>query len=157
MRLPILLVLLCLIPLAACSPKPKKTKSDTPEIPSLDGQWRQDSHYDPEGSVAANLAQTENYEDYEFYFMENQLAATRLVGEEPNRTRIYWTTAYAKTPMSPNTWALDFKDQNGLPVTAEARLISGRMHLMIGDRVMAFLPRKATNLQIKGYAPKDTQ
>jgi hypothetical protein len=146
MSTPRLIMAVALCAFAACT--------RTPSPKTLVGEWRQDVDYFQSEGLTNQLGEIEDFEDYELYITDGHLAATRIVGKEPDKKRVYWKSTLAFTIDSAGNHQITFNSHEGQPATATVSFERKHLMVKIGNRRMGFLRDRATNLRIKGYVPK---
>lgn len=128
--------------------------TQTPSPKTLAGEWHQDIDYLQTKGPVNQFLEAVEFEDVELFISDGQLAATRIIGTEPDRKRIYWKSPLSFTTDSAGTHKITFNSHEGQPITATVSFEGKHLILKIGKSRMAFLKERATNLRIKGYVPK---
>lgn len=128
----------------------------TPSARTLAGEWEQDMDYFQSKGLVNQIGEISDFENYELYITNGNLAATRLVGKEPDEKRVYWTSPLSFRTDSLGNHQITFNSHEGHAVTAMVSFEGKHLVLMIGKRRMGFLQARATNLRIKGYVPSTT-
>lgn len=125
-----------------------------PSSATLAGEWVQDINYVQSKNIMNQLLAIDAYEDYELYFSPDHVAATRVVGREPDIKRVFWDSPLSFATDSAGNHQIIFNLDNGSPVTATVAFQGKHLLVTIGKRRLGFLRERATNLRVKDYVPK---